>query len=708
MTDLTRDEDVDIGGVLSAIWARKGLILLVALVATALAFAVLQVVDPRYRAQSDVLIQRADAVFESSRSDEALRSATSLDEQGIQSQVAILKSAGLAREVVEKLDLARREEFDPTRAGSPVAGLKRLLGMDAPRATGSSTERALEAFFERLKVYQADRARVVTVEFSSTDPALSAAVPNAIIEAYLAKQKGFKRGAGSDPEQLATLGAELSTIRQRLAQAEQAVAQFRAQSDILQGRDNATLATQELSDISAELGRIRSQRARDEARAAQIERALRSGSLATAPGVAQAPLFQRLRERQVALRSDIAELSSRLLDDHPRIRALRSQLATLDEQIEQEARNILESLQQDASLARAREQTLLAQRDDAKDEASRVDGAQVRLGELEREAAAQREIYNSYLIRFNEAQSRATREFLPADAVVISTAQAPAEPYFPKTGPVLAGTFAGSLLLAMLGVLVAHLGSSNPVRQPKPMSEMAKRDVPDASAALASVTAGDGERAVVEPVPPIAPKVADLSPVVNENSAAMTARSLALFGTGRILVLSPGDEATGQGSLALARQLSSIGSSTVLVDLSGGGYVANAVEGLPGAIGLRDLAAGVALTEEALHGDPRSELHILPAGEADLVDANRFRTVLEQLLSALDDTYDFVVIEAGRAGVEALPTITHARTVVVLDAPDGENRVTKDANALLATQGYDTALILTIDPEERSRVFSPA
>ena len=49
-------------------------------------------------------------------------------------------------------------------------------------------------------------------------------------------------------------------------------------------------------------------------------------------------LIQRLRERQVQLKADIADLSTTLLDNHPRIRALRSQLADLDEQIRGEAR----------------------------------------------------------------------------------------------------------------------------------------------------------------------------------------------------------------------------------------------------------------------------------------------------------------------------------------------------------------------------------
>ena len=45
------------------------------------------------------------------------------------------------------------------------------------------------------------------------------------------------------------------------------------------------------------------------------------------------------------LKADIADLSTTLLDNHPRIRALRSQLADLDEQIRGEAQKVLKGLE---------------------------------------------------------------------------------------------------------------------------------------------------------------------------------------------------------------------------------------------------------------------------------------------------------------------------------------------------------------------------
>ena len=116
-----------------------------------------------------------------------------------------------------------------------------------------------------------------------------------------------------------------------MKEAEARVANFRSQSDLLIGQNNSVLATQQLSELSTELSRVRANRGAAEAKAESVRAVLQSGaSLDALPEVLSSTLIQRLRERQVQLKADIADLSTTLLDNHPRIRALRSQLADLD------------------------------------------------------------------------------------------------------------------------------------------------------------------------------------------------------------------------------------------------------------------------------------------------------------------------------------------------------------------------------------------
>ncbi|MEO1397496.1 MAG: GumC family protein, partial [Pseudomonadota bacterium] len=418
--ELTRDVDVDLGGIFAGIWRNKGRILIASLIVTLLTFFVLQVISPRYRSEARILIRAGDPVL--SAPDNAQRpSQNDLDDSGIASQVQLLQSRTIARKVIEKLKLLEKAEFDPARNRSTIDNILSLIGLsDDPRGV-TAEDRVLETYYKRLKVFQAERSRVVVVQFWSKNPKLAASVPNAISQEYLALQEELKRGAA--PDELKRLEPELESLRQKVVAAEAAVADFRSSSDLLAGRDNQSLATQELSELSTELGRVRAQLSRAEANASAVSRALNSGSLDSASSVLQSPLIQRLRERQVTLNSELAEISTTLLPGHPRVQRLRSQLTTLTRQISSEARKIQSSLQEEARVARSREQDLIQRRNQLKSEAGRVGRAQVELRSLEREADAQRQLLNSYLVRFKEATSRQNREFLPADAYVFAEAK---------------------------------------------------------------------------------------------------------------------------------------------------------------------------------------------------------------------------------------------------------------------------------------------
>ena len=61
--ELSRDSEVDLGGIFSNLWRRKGAILLAGLIALVLAWAALMVIKPRYNSQVSILIQNSDAVL---------------------------------------------------------------------------------------------------------------------------------------------------------------------------------------------------------------------------------------------------------------------------------------------------------------------------------------------------------------------------------------------------------------------------------------------------------------------------------------------------------------------------------------------------------------------------------------------------------------------------------------------------------------------
>ena len=135
----------------------------------------------------------------------------------------------------------------------------------------------------------------------------------------------------------------------KVEDAEAKVEDFRAKSNLLVGTNNTTLSAQQLGDVNAQLAAARAQKADAEAKAKMIRDMLQSGQPIESSDILNSELIRRLAEQRVTLRAQLAEQSSTLLDNHPRIKELKAQIADLDNQIRTEA-------EIDRALARKRRQ----------------------------------------------------------------------------------------------------------------------------------------------------------------------------------------------------------------------------------------------------------------------------------------------------------------------------------------------------------------
>lgn len=448
--DLTRDVDIDIAGLLREVWKRMWLVLALPLLAGVALFVLLNSMDPSYRSSARVIIEKRESVFTRRTDGDLAQSGTQFDEQAVGSQVEILTSADLALKVIQRLNLTEHKEFE--EKPSMLADLLALGG--GGRASGALTaeERILNDFTKRLAVYAVEKSRVIAIEFWAHDRELAQAVPNALADEYLSLTKAAQ--LETTEEATGWLGKEIEELRSKVRASEAKVAEYRASSDILVGNNNALLATQQLSETSSELSRVRAERSAAEGKAAAIRAALEQGaSVETLPEVIASSLIQRLREREAALQAEISELETTLLPNHPRLKALKSQIADYQTQIRSTARNILQSLESNVDLLRRQEAVLLNEVNRLKAEAGRVGEAEVELRALEREAAAQRELLETYLARFREAASRQDREYLPVDARIISRAVTPAESFFPKVLPFTIAGIVGAMVLVIAAIL---------------------------------------------------------------------------------------------------------------------------------------------------------------------------------------------------------------------------------------------------------------
>jgi uncharacterized protein involved in exopolysaccharide biosynthesis len=634
------DVEIDFAALLAALRRRlPHLIVFIGLVAFG-TYALLAQLAPVYKSETTLLITAGESSLTAPT--QTTIDATALDQQAITSQVQLIRSRDLALAVARKVDLLHKTEFDPKANPSVFTRLMRALGLAKPDSEIVTEDRVLDAYFDKLSVYAVDNSRVIGIDFSSTDPQLAADVANAIADEYLSRQRAAKRDTTADAAQW--LSDQIVDLRSKVQAAEAKVEQYRAANDLFDtssGTSSTTLSQQQLSDLNAELTRVRATRADAEAKAAQIRQALQANNVPNVSDVLNSQLIQNLIAQEVALRAQIAQLNATLLPQHPKMRELNAQLAGLDDQIGAEARKILESLEGDAKLAQAREAEITQSLTGLKQTAATANDASVELRALEREAAADRDLLESYLGRYREALAREQGNDLPADARVISRAAVSMQPDFPKKIPMTAAATFAALILAIAFILLRELASGRPMR----------RVVlgPQAIAAADPARARRGDEQGVHRVTPVEPTlVPEMIDRVEESLKDITHRVIE-SGQKRILVtLAEGSDSDGRplGAVALARALARTDARVVLVDFRGDGADATSMGEGTDLPGFSDLFDGDASFAQVIFRDRKSRVHFIPAGRKPLTRGVLDDERLETVLSALTLTYDYVLLDA--------------------------------------------------------------
>jgi len=673
---------LDLSALGATLWRKRWKILRPTILVGLVTLLVVQVITPRYLSESRIIVEGRDNIYLRPDADKDTMDRT-VDQEAVTSQAQLILSRDLASEVIAKLKLGQRPEFDPALAGlSPIRGVLGLLGVIKNPMSMTPEERVLEAYYDRLTVYPVDKSRVIVIDFLSEDPELSARVANAIADGYLELQRKVKQ------EQAQTAGrwlaGQIDSMRKKVVEAEAKVEAYRAKSNLLVGTNNTTLSAQQLGDMTTQLAAARAQKSDAEAKAKLIREMLSSGQPIESSDILNSELIRRLSEQRVTLRAQLAEQSSSLLDNHPRIKELKAQIADLDHQIKEEAAIIARSLENDAKIAGARVASQMAGLDQLKSQAAATNEDDVQLRELERDAKSQRDLLESYLAKYREATARDTINSSPADARVISRATVSNVPAYPKKVPaVLIATLTTMVLAAgfMLTkeLLAAPIGAVPAPVKPSPAATEAVTS--RVAAALNAIRNKATPQDLGFPISAIEDVARNLR---RDGSAG---RPIAVFGAAQGLD-------TSWTALKFARALAE-DARVVLVGLGPADAAIGATSSDPSAGGLAELAGGTASFRDIITKDKQSSLHLIASGRAS-TDRSEILSSPRVAMSfdALARSYDHVVVAAGAIVGPELDAIGAIAPHAVLVAGTLTSAGTASARERLLAAGFHDVTIV--------------
>ncbi|MCH4545230.1 exopolysaccharide transport family protein [Rhizobium changzhiense] len=711
MSGVARDQDVDIdlGQLVRAVWARRLRILTITLVGAGVAFAGAKIMSPQYRSETRILIEPRAPAFASTQQANDASAGPLMDELNIASQVQLLQSADLLKKVINDLKLYNLPEFDDAASGSAMSSILVKLHLKKNPLENPPEERVIDAFVERLQVYQVPGSRVIGITFTSKDPKLAAAIPNAMANVYLSTQSGAKLDSNSEATRW--LEPEIEGLRQKVSEAEKKVAEYRTSHGLLQTNGTTTFPAQQLNDISAELTRVRGDKANAEARAQAVRNALSSGEASdTLPDIMSSQAIQRLKATESGLQSQISDLQTSLLNNHPRLKSLRAQLSDIRTQIRQETQKILASIENESKVADLRASELERQSDTVQATSARAGEDEVGLNALEREANAQRQLLETYLVRYREAASRADSNSSPADARIVSRAVEPVDPYFPKVVPIVVVAAVATLIMSAIVIMLAELFSGRALRPTDAASEtieaeaVEEKHVPQAAPIAAAgkpvqpsmLAVVADEEDTIEDV-----KGADEAPEDepeddNEFSVASVADYLTGSRAPLAIAISPTGDNGSAATVSLTRMLAYAGHRVILIDMTGSGYPTELMAEDPAALGVTDLLCGEAAFGDTIHGDRLSDAHLIPQGQSDVRRAMRGVDRLSLLLDALAAAYDLVVVECGSADVAGVSRLTRSRDVeIILSLPEVEETIFVALMTEFQAAGYERVVLMS-------------
>ena len=700
------------------IWRRKGLIITTVVVSMVITAVILFQIAPRYYAESLIMIegQKSNVV-----NVKAVMSGLSGDNETIQSEIEVIRSRPLVEKIITTLALDRTPEFN--RSYAPKGFIDKLLEkngglynilpkewMDAmfglknqvaPMADNATIKTSIKggistinAFLKKLSVRQKGRSRVISIGFTSTDPAIASKVANDLARFYVAQLLSLKVKATQRAS--SWLNKRVDVLRKQVKKAEAAVERYRNKSGLIETR-GLTVISQQVAEVSTQVVIAKTDRVEAQARLRQTLTLLKSRhGIASAVEVLKSPLIQKLREQEAVLQRRAAELSGEYGKRHPKIINIRAEIKDIGNKIGQEVSKIVKGMRNEVEIARTREASLVKTLNELEADVAKANRAEVELRALEREATASRRLLETFLGRYKETSAQEDTDAQRADARIISMSNIPIEPSFPKKGIVLVLAFAGSL---GFGVLLAFL------------MEILDRGF-RSCAQIEQFT----DVAVFGLVPLLNRKVATRQAAADyilHNTTSPFSEAIRTLHTSlllshideppkRVLITSSqANEGKTTISISLARMQAMAGRRVLIIDADLRCPTVAKSLGIQEKPGLVDLLLGEAEYDDVINEDTASGIFVITAGKPtqnppSLLASDRFSQVLDKL----EESFDFVVIDSppvlAVSDSRILTTKVDATVMVVRWASTSRDMVMTSIKQLGGTFGSLSGIILSM------------
>lgn len=599
-----------------------------------------------------------------------------------QTEIAILRDDSLALAVIEHLGLASQPPFARKDEEHPTTG-------SSLEQSSATRTRLLQIFKDNLNVTPIRGTRLIQIAYQSHSPMQAAQIANAIVDNY--RDQYLQSHYEATSEASDWLAKQLLELKSNVEESEKKLTTFEKETGILSmnfspsgSTDGAetgqihSVVIEKLDALNSELTASEANRIEKEA----IYRLVKSNNQDVILGLGNDPLavqsnsmvlteggglsnLERLRQQQNELKISLAQAATIYGAKNRHLKELQTQMLALDEQVQQEMRQLVQRAQADYQLAKETEDALRQQFVQQQEAASKLNEKTVQFSVLSQEAYSSKKLYEDLYTKLQEANISAGIK--ATNITIIDPARPQSIPVLPKRGYNLS---LGLLVGVFLGFVTGYAaeGLDRTVSNPLDVEEITGAPVIGVIPNFGSKNPSYGARLATE-----ARKLKGKG-TINEQEESEFPRSVWLLdhpesagaeavralrtsillsraGSGSKCIVvtscSPGEGKT-TITLNLAVALAQHGAHVIVIEADMRRPGMRRLATLPKEIGLSNVLTGSCTTEKAIHRELFvPNLDILPAGPrpplpADILGSPAF----DELLKDLRSHYGIVLIDS--------------------------------------------------------------
>ena len=429
-------------GLPEKLWRRRILFLWVFLAIFASAVAAFVVLPVRFIAIGSVIVAEREPGIENASPGWAEKIGDPAD---LESQLLVIRSPRVLRLAMAASgvsDAVLRECRDKQTGISGWLRSKLAFSCDELKP---NSEALLDYVENGYAVGAAGRSRVINISYQSPRPEIAQTMANALTNAFLEDQRSnlsSGRHVAAD-----WLWQELRQLDREIRDEDAKIEAFRGGKGLTRGT-YAPITSERLTAISQQLSAAEAARDNAAARLQEIK-ADQAAKTSTAPAVLASRAVADLKQQITTATAELGNASATLGPNHPSLHALQLQLARLQQRLSREIDSIATSAKNTYTAAGALVASLRKQMDAAKAEVASATADETSIENMVRDADNKRRQYSELYKKASELETE--QRVLLGSARLVSLAELPTKPFFPKPLPFAAAGF----VIALLGSIAA-------------------------------------------------------------------------------------------------------------------------------------------------------------------------------------------------------------------------------------------------------------